>query len=217
MPVSERLHAAILFPSVLAIFVVQPLLAILRVPSEGLLFPLAAALVASIWSLAQGTRWPRLALALGAGVLAGAVGHHLAPGHGMRWLGLACLIALSTTSVALGVRWLFGASQITARTLLSAVSVYLLIAVTFTLVYVVIYFLHPTSFSGLSPAGHSAEVAELLYYSLGCLSTSAFGEILPTHPITRVLANAESVMGQLYMAVLVAILITGYASPSNEA
>ena len=30
--------------------------------------------------------------------------------------------------------------------------------------------------------------------------------------MTRLLANVESVTGQLYMAVLVAILITGYAS-----
>jgi hypothetical protein len=127
------------------------------------------------------------------------------------------LIALSAISVVLGVRWLFASARITVGTLLSAVSVYLLVGVTFGLGYVAIYLYEPSAFSGVSPAGSSAETAELVYYSLGTLSTSAFGDILPTHPMTRLLANIEAVSGQLYMAVLVAILITGYASgPKGE-
>ena len=217
MQTPEKLHASFLFPAVVALLVVQPVLAAFSIASEVLVFPLAGALVASIWSLDPRGRWFRVGLGLSLALLAAAVLHGVFSSRASIVAAFAGLIALSALSVVLGVRWLFASARITVGTLLSAVSVYLLVGVTFGLTYVAMYLFEPSTFSGVSPAGRSAETAELMYYSLGTLSTSAFGDILPTHPITRLLANIESVTGQLYMAVLVAILITGYASsPRTE-
>jgi hypothetical protein len=214
---SEKLHASFLFPTVVALLVVQPVLAVFSIASEVLVFPLCAALVMSIWSLDPRGRWFRVGLGLSFVLLLSAILHRAFSSHAMIVVAFGGLIALSGISVVLGVRWLFASARITVGTLLSAVSVYLLVGVTFGLSYVAIYLYEPSAFSGVSPSGRSAEIAELMYYSLGALSTSAFGDILPTHPMTRLLANVESVTGQLYMAVLVAILITGYASsPRTE-
>ena len=212
LPAAERLHASFLFPAVVALLLVQPVLAVFAVRSEVLIFPLIATLVASIWSLDAQGRWFRVGLGLGVALLVLALVHGVFPSRAALVAAFTGLIALSALSVVLGVRWLFASARITVRTLLSAVSVYLLIGVTFGMLYVALYLFEPSVFSGVSPAGRSAEIAELMYYSLGALSTSAFGDILPIHPMTRLLANVESVTGQLYMAVLVAILITGYAS-----
>jgi hypothetical protein len=216
LPAPERLHAALLFPAVVVLLVVQPVLAVFSVPSEVLVFPLAGTLVASLWSLDPRGHWFRVGLGLSLALLIAAVLHRFVSGRASIVAAFAGLIALAAISVVLGVRWLFASARITVSTLLSAVSVYLLIGVTFGMTFVAIYLFEPSAFSGVSPAGQSAEIAELMYYSLGALSTSAFGDILPTHPITRLLANVESVTGQLYMAVLVAILITGYAWPGPE-
>jgi hypothetical protein len=213
----EELHASFLFPAVVALLVAQPVLAAFSIPSEVLVLPLATALVASIWSLDPRGRWFRVGLGLSLVLLVTAILHRAYSSPAFIVVAFAGLTSLSGISVVLGVRWLFASARITVRTLLSAVSVYLLIGVTFGLIYVATYLNEPSTFSGVSPAGRSAETAELVYYSLGTLSTSAFGDILPTHPMTRLLANIESVTGQLYMAVLVAILITGYASgPQRE-
>lgn len=217
MQTPEKLHAPFLFPAVVALLVAQPVLAAFSIASEVLVFPLAGALVASIWSLDPHGRWFHVGLGLSLALLLSAILHSAFSSHAAILVAFAGLIALSAISVVLGVRWLFASARITVATLLSAVSVYLLVGVTFGLSYVAIYFYEPSAFSGVSPAGRSAETAELVYYSLGTLSTSAFGDILPTHPMTRLLANIEAVTGQLYMAVLVAILITGYASgPRTE-
>jgi hypothetical protein len=212
LPAPERLHASFLFPAVVALLVAQPVLAVFSIRSEVLVLPLAMALVASIWSLDPPGHWFRVGLGLSLVLLVTAILHRAFAGSVFIVLAFANLTALSGISVVLGVRWLFASARITVRTLLSAVSVYLLIGVTFGLIYVAAYLIEPSTFKGVSPAGRSAETAELMYYSLGTLSASAFGDILPTHPVTRLLANIESVTGQLYMAVLVAILITGYAS-----
>ncbi len=208
----ERIHSAFLFPAVVTLLVVQPLLAAFSIRSEYLALPLTATLLASIWSLDPRGRWFRVGIGLSLVLLAGALTHASAPGLALIVAVFGGQAVLSAMSVTLGVAWLFRSARITVGTLLSAVSVYLLIAVTFGLTYVAIYLLDPGAFSGVSPSGRSAETAELIYFSIGALSTSAFGDILPTHPVTRLLANIESVTGQLYMAVLVAILITGYAS-----
>jgi len=212
----ERIHSAFLFPAVVTLLIVQPVLAAFSIRSEFLVLPLAATLLASIWSLDSRGRWLRVGIALSLVLLAGALTHASAPGRALIVAVYSGLAVLSGMSVTLGVAWLFRSARITVGTLLSAVSVYLLIAVTFALTYVAIYLLDPGAFSGVSPSGRSAETSDLIYFSIGALSTSAFGDILPTHPVTRLLANIESVTGQLYMAVLVAILITGYASGSQR-
>ena len=212
MPSRERIHSAFLFPAVVALLVAQPVFAAFSIRSEFLVRPLAATLLTTIWSLDARGRWFRVGLGLSLVLFAGAIGHVSAPSRALIVAIFSGVAVLSAISVVLGVVWLFRSARITVGTLLSAVSVYLLIAVTFALTYVAIYLLDAGAFSGVSPAGRSAELAELIYFSIGALSTSAFGDILPTHPMTRLLANAESVAGQLYMAVLVAILITGYAS-----
>jgi hypothetical protein len=47
----------------------------------------------------------------------------------------------------------------------------------------------------------------LLYFSLVTLTTTAYGDILPVHPVARSLATLESVTGQLFPATLLARLV----------
>ena len=46
-----------------------------------------------------------------------------------------------------------------------------------------------------------------LYFSFATLTTLGYGDILPTSPISRMLASMEAITGQLYLAVLVARLV----------
>jgi hypothetical protein len=47
----------------------------------------------------------------------------------------------------------------------------------------------------------------LLYFSFATLTTLGYGDIVPTSPISRMLASLEAIAGQLYLAVLVARLV----------
>ena len=208
----ERVHSY-LFPAIVLLLVTQPVLASLSTTASELLgIALAAALVAGIWSLDRGRVWFRAALGLGAGVLAAFAAQAAFPDRSFVEPAMAAVAALGVICVVLGIRWLFASLQITVESLLAALSVYLLIGITFGIVHSALFLRDPAWYHGVSPAGRSAEIAELVYFSIGTLTTAAYGDILPAHPISRLLCNAEAVIGQMYVAVLVATLVSGYAA-----
>jgi hypothetical protein len=93
-----------------------------------------------------------------------------------------------------------------------AVSVYLLVGFTWTLIYIVMFERHPESFTGLSvksgdPIGLQHVFPVFGYYSLGTLSTIGGGDITPIGLQARYATVAEAIVGQLYLAILVARLV----------
>ena len=209
----ERVHSTYLFPAIVGLLVAQPVLASLSTAASALLgIALAAALVAGIWSLDGGRLWFRVALGLGGVVIAAFAGQAAFPGRNLVEPAMAAVVALGVICVVLGIRWLFASIQITLESLLAALSVYLLIGITFGIVHTWLFIHEPSWYKGVSPGGRSAEIAELVYFSIGTLTTAAYGDILPTHPLSRLLCNVEAVVGQMYVAVLVATLVTGYAA-----
>ncbi len=104
--------------------------------------------------------------------------------------------------------------QVTGETISMAMSIYLLLAVTWGFLYVIILQLQPGSFSSLTlPAsGHASEVQRIFptlgYYSLGTISTIGAGDITPVSVQARYATVAEAITGQFYLAILVARLVS---------
>ncbi len=48
----------------------------------------------------------------------------------------------------------------------------------------------------------------MLYFSLTTLTTTGYGDIAAVDPFARSLANFEAVLGQFYLAITVARLVT---------
>jgi hypothetical protein len=48
----------------------------------------------------------------------------------------------------------------------------------------------------------------MLYLSLSTLTTTGYGDIVAVDPFARSLSNLESVLGQFYLAITVAHLVT---------
>jgi len=209
----ERIHSTYLFPAIVGVLVAQPVFASLsEAASEALAVALAAALIAGIWSLDRSRLWFRVALGLGLAVLALIAAQAVLPPRSVAEPAMAGIAALGVICVALGIRWLFASLQITVESLLAALSVYLLIGITFGLVHAWLFLHEPGWYKGISQGGRSAEIAELVYFSIGTLTTAAYGDIVPTNPLSRLLCNIEAVVGQMYVAVLVAMLVSGYAA-----
>jgi hypothetical protein len=60
-------------------------------------------------------------------------------------------------------------------------------------------------------------VSTWVNYSFGMLTTIGYAGIVPVHPIAHTLGTGEAVTGQLYLAVLVARLVSMQASSSGKA
>jgi hypothetical protein len=111
-----------------------------------------------------------------------------------------------TWVVALAV---YAPGRITFHRLQGAVVLYLNLATIFASAYGLIWELHPGAFTNLAAkGGEPQEVSTMLYFSITTLTTTGYGDIVPVDPFARSLANLEAVMGQFYLAITVARLVT---------
>jgi voltage-gated potassium channel len=94
-----------------------------------------------------------------------------------------------------------------------AISVYLLLGFTWSLLYGIIYQLQPLAFAldgtpgPLVPPGHPV-FPVLGYFSFITLTTIGYGDIAPVTLQARYAVLAEGVTGQFYLAILVARLVS---------
>jgi ion channel len=108
--------------------------------------------------------------------------------------------------VALAV---YAPGRITSHRLQGAAVVYMNIATIFAAAFTLIWELSPAAFANFAPpTGELGEMATMLYFSLTTLTTTGYGDIVPVDAFARSLANLESVLGQFYLAITVARLVT---------
>jgi hypothetical protein len=121
---------------------------------------------------------------------------------------------LAVTVAALVSR-LFIVKSVTLDTIAAAICAYLLTGVAFAYAFAVVELQHPGSFSSAllqrradSIAPLIASLHSLIYYSFVCLTTTGFGDVTPVSDGARSLSVMEAVFGQLYVAVLIARLVS---------
>jgi hypothetical protein len=96
-----------------------------------------------------------------------------------------------------------------AERLTAALSAYLLAGYFFGITYFEVNRLRPGSFAvGGTPIYVSGfDLQTAVYFSFVTLATLGYGDIAPLTPIARGMAVAEAIIGQLYLAVLIARLV----------
>jgi hypothetical protein len=92
----------------------------------------------------------------------------------------------------------------------AALDAYLLVGLIFGVGYSMLEQIAPVSFG--SPSAADLDVGSGIYFSFVTLATLGYGDIVPVTGAARGLAVVEAVAGQMYMAVLVARLVTAYRS-----
>jgi voltage-gated potassium channel len=87
---------------------------------------------------------------------------------------------------------------------------FLLILTVFTRVHGLIEAVRPDSYRTEGPAfsgSSDAVVASFQYFSTITLTTVGFGDIVPVTPVARLVTGLEAMVGQLYLAVVIATLV----------
>lgn len=97
--------------------------------------------------------------------------------------------------------------SVTADTLAGAVSAFLLIGITFGIIYTLIEQLVPGSFRDTVEPAKQLTQSELTFFSFMTLTTVGYGDVVPWQPHARAFTILESVIGIMYPAVLVARLV----------
>jgi len=95
------------------------------------------------------------------------------------------------------------------QSIFGAVAAYLMLGLTWAMLYMAIDRLDGESISFVLQSGaeETVQFSQLVYFSFVTMSTLGYGDVLPETPMARTLCWMQSVVGQFYMAVLVAMLV----------
>jgi voltage-gated potassium channel len=131
------------------------------------------------------------------------------------WLQALALVVSSAFFLAL--IWLlsgalFAQKRVTGETLWGAVSVYLLLGMLFAFLYALVELVSPGAYSGNLLGRNPDTVQTFVYYSFVTMTTLGYGDITPQIPVAASLAYVQALVGQLYVAVLVARLVSMYGA-----
>ena len=104
----------------------------------------------------------------------------------------------------------FESRRVTWDTILGAINGYLLIGIVFMFAYDAIYQIHPGSFEGIGHVFGDADLrtSSFLYFSYVTLASLGYGDISPKAPEAAAFAYAEVIIGQFYMVIMVARLVS---------
>lgn len=107
-------------------------------------------------------------------------------------------------------------STVTVKVIVDSITGYLLLGFAFSLIVAIISIKIPeaysTNFSINIEKGLLEPIQDDIYYTFMTFTTTGYGDIVPIHPISKSLAVMISVSGQLYVAIIIAMLIGKYAS-----
>ena len=172
-------------------FLAASLLAALMPVSEGKIRSLLLTVMIALWLARPVTAW---------------LGH---PTLSEVTLSTWTFVGLFAAVVAL--RFAMRGTKVDAEHLFAALSAYLLAGLYFGLLYWALEQIRPGTFAASNFSRTGA-----IYYSFVTLATIGYGDIVPRTDVARGLAIVEGVGGQLFLAVLVARLLSLYTGSARE-
>jgi voltage-gated potassium channel Kch len=121
---------------------------------------------------------------------------------------IVCMLAFYSA-----LRAILSSGPVNMERISAALSLYLLIGLVFGVLYAVIEELVPSSFVIQVASGSKVEsfqLAHSIYFSFVTLGTLGYGDVVPISGPSRALAVTEAMIGQMYIAVVVARLVALY-------
>lgn len=164
-------------------------------------------LLIGVWSLLGERKWFLVGLFL---VLIGVVNTVIMiflDVLALRFVTIATAFLFFLLTSIIAVHHVLSARSVSLNEIVGAICIYLLMGFIWTLIYLFLNAAVPDSFLGISLASDGTELVGLAYYSFVTLTSLGYGDITPVTPLARTLAYLEAIIGQFYIAVLVATLV----------
>jgi hypothetical protein len=120
---------------------------------------------------------------------------------------LALLFIYFTGAFLLAVRHVLFEGDIDENKIIGSLSLYLLIGLIWSVIYLFLLIVDPSSFSGVEITNWQESFSRVAYYSFVTLTTLGYGDVLPTNHVAEFFVYIEAVFGVFYMAIIVSSLI----------
>lgn len=206
----------ILLGFILGLLVLEPLLKPYTAVSMLLDLFLTAIFLSALFSVSHN----RVLLVIGGLValpaLVGLWGPYIGIGTHIVVVGKIAGVIFFATAICGILRFVMAAKEVTREVIFASLVVYLLMAVTWSYLYLLTDYLVPGSFAALEGVAPAERHMALIYYSFVTITTLGYGDITPSSEIARSVTILEATIGQLYMVVLVAWLVGMHVSRKSR-
>lgn len=210
-------HYAILFYSLLATLAAGPLLDAFGLDTRLLEILLGVNLLAAVIPMRSMSQRGLLLSALVVATLIRIGAEYSGSTHAVS-ASLAMWSAIALVAAAGAIRFAMRAKSVDREHLYAALDAYLLFGLFLGVLYWAIDRALPQSLAVIHlPSDHSLTLSEAVYFSFVTLVTLGYGDIVPRGEAARGLAIVEAVAGQLYLAVMIAYLVSLHVMASRDA
>jgi len=172
-----------------------------------------ATLLLAFLAAGIGKRWYRMAQAIvGVTVFLSMIASYLPVSYQSRGGLLWVLVTIAAPVVML--KRLVNHERVTAMTVLGAISVYLLMAISAT--YLFLFIDTSTGSSGVF-FGSEESTTVFTYFSLVTITTLGYGDFSPAEVFGRAASGWLAITGQIYLVVVVARMVTMFSGTAKKA
>lgn len=164
-------------------------------------------LTVAVWSIHVKRSWYRTRLGFIAAIFIIAVLGVFLNKAGLHYAYLVIMLVFFGLTAGLAARQVLFTGAIDGNKILGAICIYLLLGLIWAVAYLLIAQIIPNAFNGQTAVPWYDNFPDFVYFSFVSLTTLGFGDISPAVPVTRFLVYMEAVVGQFYIAILVASLV----------
>ncbi len=179
---------------------------------------LTLVLISAVLAVASRRRTLIIALLLAIPAVAGRWINHFRPDLVPPAVFLVPVLILLVFVVAHLLRFVLRAPSVNGEVLCASISAYVMLGLIWTIAYWLVAQVTPNAFAfnTTTVAKESMEGFDAFYFSFVTLSTVGYGDITPISKVARMLAALEAMIGLLYVAVLIARLVSLYSAPGSD-
>lgn len=170
-----------------------------------------AELLFAVYSVTDGRRSLYIALGLVTPAILGELAFFIFETKEAHWFSVVSVgTFLSYVIFLVYKQSVFSKGRITADRTAGAIAVYLLLGLLWSLAYGAVAAADPDAFKGLAAFSLTESGAQMdyIYFSFVTLTTLGYGDMSPVAPLAQTLAWFEAVVGQLFLAVTIARLVS---------
>jgi len=214
----HRFSAVQLLIALVLLFICAPFVEELEGGHLILSFLFSLVLLAAVFAVVDRKRSLAIALVLAVPAITARWINHFRPDLVHPAVFLACAILLLAYVIAHLLRFILRAPLVTMEVLCASIAAYLMLGLMWTVAYWLVDQLTPGgAFSFNTNRGdQSMNGFTGFYFSFITLSTVGYGDITPVSRAARWLAAMEAMTGLLYVAVLIARLVSVYSSTKSN-
>jgi len=135
-------------------------------------------------------------------------------------LSLMINICFFVLIVVLLIRQIAQAKKVTPHVIMESINGYLMLGLAFSILIALVCAIDPNAFSFAHLADQMdpsiSNASNYIYFGFVTLTTLGYGDIAPLTPVAKSLANFISVAGQMYVAIIIAALVSKYLGQKNS-